>query len=497
MNGAANEQPMTDRDHTSLPLECLADLKRLEQTFAALGEGAAGLPPLVSELSVNPTVQVLEFSWQGLAGLLQKEERAAAAPVKGPERILLWLHPRDRKPRARPASNEDLLILKMVVEGITPESIAAAGNLPAGAIDGAIQRAVGHGLLLAPPSLLRRDPSVFTAALPEEEEYLATPSFTLQWHITQVCDLHCRHCYDRSDRSPLTLDEAVRVLDDLRAFCRDRNVQGAVSFTGGNPLLHPQFDDIYRAAVERGFSTAILGNPAPKERIARIVNIAMPAFFQVSLEGLREHNDSIRGAGHFDRIIAFLGVLSELQVYSMVMLTLTRENRDQVLPLAELLRGKTDAYHFNRLALFGEGANLAMADRERYRQFLEDYVKAAGTNPVMGLKDNLFNILLHERGADLFGGCAGYGCGAAFNFVSLLADGEVHACRKLPSPIGNIRERPLAEIYDSGTARQYRLGPAACRGCPVRVACGGCLAVTKSSGLDIFTEKDPFCFLRR
>jgi selenobiotic family peptide radical SAM maturase len=247
--------------------------------------------------------------------------------------------------------------------------------------------------------------------------------------------------------------------------------------------------------VERNFSTAILGNPATKERIARIVDIAMPAFFQVSLEGLRDHNDSIRGAGHFDRIMSFLGVLRELQVSSMVMLTLTRENMDQVLPLAELLRDRTDAFHFNRLALFGEGANLAMADRARYRQFLEDYVRAAGSNPVMGYKDNLINILLHERGDEPFGGCAGYGCGAAFNFVTLLADGEVHACRKLPSPLGNIRERPLADIYDSVLARQYRLGPAACKGCPVRVTCGGCLAVTKSCGLDIFTEKDPFCFI--
>jgi selenobiotic family peptide radical SAM maturase len=385
----------------------------------------------------------------------------------------------------------------MIAEAIPAETVAAAGQLPIGAVDAAVDRAVRSGLLLAPPPLLRRDPSVFAALRPGDAEYLATTSFTLQWHITQVCDLHCKHCYDRSDRSPLSYDEAIRVLDDLRAFCKERNVQGAVSFTGGNPLLHPRFDDIYRAAVDRNFSTAILGNPAPKERIARIVDIAMPAFFQVSLEGLREHNDSIRGAGHFDRIMAFLGVLRELQVPSMVMLTLTAANRDQVLPLAELLRDKTDVFHFNRLALFGEGANLAMADRGQYRQFLEDYLKAAETNPVIGFKDNLINILRHERGDDLFGGCAGYGCGAAFNFVALLADGEVHACRKLPSPIGNIRERTFSELYDSALAKRYRLGPAACNGCPVRVACGGCLAVAKSSGLDIFTEKDPFCFIEK
>ena len=215
---------------------------------------------------------------------------------------------------------------------------------------------------------------------------------------------------------------------------------------------------------------------------------------QVSVEGLREHNDSIRGTGHFDRIMAFLDVLRDLNIYSMVMLTLTRDNMDQVIPLAGLLRGKADVFHFNRLALFGEGANLALPDRTRYRQFLEDYLAAAETNPVMGIKDNLINILRREKGMDLSGGCAGYGCGAAFNFVSLLADGEVHACRKLPSPIGNLYRTSLADIYDSAEARRYRLGPSACRGCDLRPACGGCLASTLSNGLNIFEDKDPFCF---
>lgn len=54
----------------------------------------------------------------------------------------------------------------------------------------------------------------------------------------------------------------------------------------------------------------------------------------------------------------------------------------------------------------------------------------------MGLKDNLFNLVLAEGGEAPFGGCTGNGCGAAFNFVTLLSDGEVHACRKFPSPLG-------------------------------------------------------------
>jgi radical SAM protein with 4Fe4S-binding SPASM domain len=95
----------------------------------------------------------------------------------------------------------------------------------------------------------------------------------------------------------------------------------------------------------------------------------------------------------------------------------------------------------------------------------------------------------------LLGGCAGFGCGAAFNFVSLLPDGEVHACRKFPSLIGNIFSQSLREIYDAPVARRYRAGSFACRECRLRPACGGCLAVSHGFGLDVFTERDPYCFL--
>ncbi len=473
----------------------LPDLARLELIVWGLSSDDRPVPGSNENLIVNPTVQLLELSWKGLCFLLPPAKaRDAGAPEQGIERVLVWRDPRTNVVVARPAANDDLLALKMAMEGISAEVVVAGGKLPVSAVDAVIDRAVRNGIILSPPSRLRRDPAVFTARRTSDEEFLVSDSFTLQWHITQVCDLHCKHCYDRTDRTPLTFGQAVRVLDDLHAFCKDRRVRGAISFTGGNPLLHPRFLDIYRATVDRGFGTAILGNPASREKITEIVGIQMPSFFQVSLEGLPEHNDRIRGKGHFDRILAFLDILRSLNVYSMVMLTLTRDNMDQVLPLAERLRGKADVYHFNRLALFGEGANLSLPDRKRYRTFLEDYLKAAETNPVMGIKENLINILRREKGIDLYGGCAGYGCGAAFNFVSLLADGEVHACRKLPSPIGNIYQMPLAAIYDSAEARRYRLGPSACRGCDVRSACGGCLASTLSHGLNIFEDKDPFCF---
>jgi radical SAM protein with 4Fe4S-binding SPASM domain len=122
-------------------------------------------------------------------------------------------------------------------------------------------------------------------------------------------------------------------------------------------------------------------------------------------------------------------------------------------------------------------------------------VEAPETNPVPGLKDNLLNIVYRRKELSLFGGCTGYGCGAAFNFMALLPDGEVHACRKFPSLMGSILEQGLGEIYDSELASRFRADSLACRSCDIRPVCGGCPAVIYGSGLDPLQDRDPFCFI--
>ncbi|MEW6570063.1 MAG: thio(seleno)oxazole modification radical SAM maturase SbtM [Nitrospirota bacterium] len=474
----------------------LPELARLEWTLNEISNRKIDIPGKVESISINPTLQLLNLSWKNLGYLLEAEDQyTLKSPERAEELVIVWRDPVTGEPKVNPASNEDLLVLKIIAEEIDTKTVAEAGHLSVAAIDSAIDRAVRKGMLLSPPSRIKRDTRWFLLTDNIDESFLSSLTFTLQWHITQFCDLHCRHCYDRSPRSHMSLDQAVRILDDLYSFCREMNVKGAVSFTGGNPLLYPQFTDLYREAADRGFSLSILGNPSPRKQMEQLLKIRKPTHFQVSLEGLPDHNDYIRGTGHFSRVMTFLKVLGELGIFSMVMLTLTRDNMGQILPLADILRGSVDRFHFNRLSMVGEGANLLLPDKNDYAAFLESYIDAAEKNPVMGLKDNLINIIRHRKGVKLFGGCTGYGCGAAFNFLALLADGEVHACRKFPSPLGNIYHQTIQDIYNSTLAQQYRAGSLACASCEIRPVCGGCLASAYSHGLNIFREKDPFCFM--
>lgn len=325
---------------------------------------------------------------------------------------------------------------------------------------------------------------------------MSTDRFTIQWHITYECDYHCLHCYNRDRGGHVTMKEGMSILDGLADFCRERNVAGQVSFTGGNPFLHPDFFSLYREASLRGFTTVVLGNPVDSSMLDRLASIQKPEYYQVSLEGLETHNDSIRGAGNFRSVIDFLPLLRERGIWTVVMLTLTAGNVHQVIPLARLLNGVVDEFTFNRLSRAGGGSSIQEVDPGDYRNLIELYLDESLENPVIGFKDSLLNIALRNRGEPLFGGCSGFGCGAAFNFFAVLPDGEVHACRKFHSKLGNIHDSGFAALYDSETARGYRRGSEVCRKCAIRPVCGGCAAVIAGNGGNPRTDRDPYCFFK-
>ncbi len=473
-----------------------SDLTRLENAQRELRDAPVpSLPQNDEPPCVNPTLTILIMDWKHLCGVLRNID-SAPAPEQGQEYILLYRQPGDGALSVAPATDRGLLALKVVVENLDRYAVAEEADVVIGEVDAAIEDACEQGILLSSPSkLVRTDTHYPDTGSVGWQRHLHSDYFTLQWHVTQACDLHCKHCYDRSVISPLTLDQGITILDQFRDFVLSQNVHGQVTFTGGNPLLYAHFEELYKEAAKRNFSIAILGNPTTKEVIESLQNIQPLSFYQVSLEGLPEHNDSIRGPGHFERIMEFLEILDDLSIYSMVMLTLTRENMGQVLELAEILRGKVDLFTFNRLSQTGEGAALATAAKDEYREFLKEYLFAAKSNPTMALKDNLINIIKSDQKEKPFGGCTGFGCGAAFNFCSLLPNGDMHACRKFQSPIGNVLESSLLELYSSEAAERYRRGPEECRGCKIRPVCGGCQAVIQSSGLDITLDRDPYCFI--
>ena len=114
----------------------LPDLARLEWALYQLGRGPAEGDGDPDRVIVNPTLKLLQFSFKNLAPYAQAVDRAGSvAPEPGEELVLVWREPEEGTVRTRPALEEDLLVLKIVLEEVALETAAAAGGIRAAAIE--------------------------------------------------------------------------------------------------------------------------------------------------------------------------------------------------------------------------------------------------------------------------------------------------------------------------------------------------------------------------
>ena len=207
----------------------MADLAYLEWMLYHK-EAHAGDPfPQVRRITINPTLTIVPVHWKNLAAFI-RSNATGAAPQRQPAHVIVWRHPEAGDIHFREAGDIDLLALKLILEKIDVKEAAAIGGVTRRDIQTAIDRAISHGFLLSPGCCIRREPPPVGKIDPSLDAFLSTDVFTLQWHVTQACDLHCRHCYDRSDRTPMALNTAMVILDDFYDFCQRMQVKTVTAY---------------------------------------------------------------------------------------------------------------------------------------------------------------------------------------------------------------------------------------------------------------------------
>ena len=71
-------------------------------------------------------------------------------------------------------------------------------------------------------------------------------SFHLQWHITERCNLACKHCYfdPKFLKNELSLEQLFKILDDYLKLIKKWGLprqNSRISITGGEPMVREDF----------------------------------------------------------------------------------------------------------------------------------------------------------------------------------------------------------------------------------------------------------------
>lgn len=148
---------------------------------------------------------------------------------------------------------------------------------------------------------------------------LPTPS-RLIFYVTNRCNARCKHCFfaehiNKGTDEELSLQEIERFAGSLKTRLRSLNL------TGGEPVLRPDFVDICRIFYEANRTVLITfpTNGLLPDRVeatltAILEGTGLKVNAQVSLDGLRETHDEIRGvAGCFDKALTTLRMLQDLK----------------------------------------------------------------------------------------------------------------------------------------------------------------------------------------
>jgi radical SAM protein with 4Fe4S-binding SPASM domain len=285
------------------------------------------------------------------------------------------------------------------------------------------------------------------------------PPRAVQWISTQACDLTCPHCYShagRRSRGELTTDEARHLLvDQLVALDRPTFV-----IAGGEALLRRDFAEIVAHAAARRVPWAMHTHGGHVERHLALFARHPPRMVAVSIDGPRAYHDAFRGrAGAFDAAFRAVSALKRAGVPEVAIgTTIQRDNADLLADLAPaVLASDADSWGFHLMTPEGRAG--------QHRELLPTQHQLRRAAAFARRLRTVFRVELdNEWGSagaeDAFYRDGTFLCGAGRASCVVSASGEVMPCTTTDpaQSAGNIRDRPLADIWATGFAAFRRPG---------------------------------------
>jgi pyrroloquinoline quinone biosynthesis protein E len=295
--------------------------------------------------------------------------------------------------------------------------------------------------------------------------------------VTARCNLDCLHCYNVwKGRAPYPSGELepaeaaallARVVRESRA--------GNVGFTGGEPLLRDDLEDLVAAARREGASATLITNGTLLDAArARSLLDAGVSLFEIAVNSpRRELHDALARRPAFDRAVDAISFVRAAGGRVVLAVVVSRRNVAEIEELMTLAAGMgVDAVMLNRFNPGGEGMrhlvdllpsgeDLAAAFAAAERVARRFSLPVASSVPV---PRELLRTRPYRR--IRFGACP-LGTWRAYYTIDPL--GNLRSCNHSPRILGSLRDRSFAELAT------VERPPDAARGhCPAAAeACGG------------------------
>ena len=327
--------------------------------------------------------------------------------------------------------------------------------------------------------------------------------FYIQWHITNLCNLRCQHCYqdDFSKKSDLDWAGLEKVCDNLLNTMREWGKTACIHLTGGEPLLKPDLlpllTHLDRHSIVEELGIITNGLTIDQEIMRRLSGFSKLKKIKISLDGGdAETNDSIRQKGAFDKVMQNLPLIKEGGRFEILfMLTIMKRNFRSLPSLFRLCHNiDIDGLIIERFIPLGRGRKVMdeVLSKEEWKEMvgmLADFISTEEENSFFPYQ--AFQISFSGGEPELLGAP----CVIGVDGLCVMPEGNVFPCRRFPISIGNLLETPLKQIWEESDIlkklRRRENLKGKCGRCEMKDCCG-CRSLALALTGD-FLEEDPHC----
>ena len=133
---------------------------------------------------------------------------------------------------------------------------------------------------------------------------------------TKTCNLKCKHCY--IERNPYKNEEDFIQLEKIKQtlICAKQKPLKSIYLTGGEPLMHPDFNQILRMCLKISNTTVMSNGVMINDKKARFLRkiddeSQFETIYRISLDSTSElENDALRGRGSFRKaLVAIMSLI--------------------------------------------------------------------------------------------------------------------------------------------------------------------------------------------
>ncbi len=271
------------------------------------------------------------------------------------------------------------------------------------------------------------------------------------WEITRWCNLTCPHCYSAAAKRPhdeLTTDECKRAIDAMA-----RIGVGTIGWTGGEPLLREDLEELTAYASAQGVKANITTNAVLlDERRALSLLEAGNRAIQISLDGSNpamSYRTRRTTEEEFHRIIEAIRICKKLNIRTHLATLIGQETLDDVREMVKLAKREgVDAIRFCGFTPSGRGKRKEVKDRLQFTEELDGLLEFIHET----LADTSITMMFDVSFGPVPPDYSFHKCVAGMETFYLKSNGDVFPCTALTDKqfkVGNIRQTPLEEIWAS------------------------------------------------